>query len=61
MICRTASASPSTGYGLEPGCDATFLLVRAETPADAVASRPVQRAVYRKGIQVAKDGTLIAA
>ena len=49
------------GYGLEPGCDATFVLVRAETPADAVASRPVRRAVYRKGIPVAKDGALIAA
>lgn len=49
------------GYGLEPGCDATFVLVRAETPADAVASRPVRRTVYRKGIAVAKDGALVAA
>ena len=49
------------GYGLEPGCNATFVLVSAETPADAVASRPVRRAVYRKGITIAKDGALIAA
>lgn len=49
------------GYGLEPGCDASFVLVRAETPADAVASRPLRRAVYRKGIPVVRDGVLIAA
>jgi cytosine deaminase len=49
------------GYGLAPGCDASFVLVRAETPADAVASRPVRRAVYRKGVPVARDGVLVAA
>jgi cytosine deaminase len=49
------------GYGLEVGCDASFVLVQAETPADAVASRPVRRAVYRKGLAVARDGALVAA
>ena len=49
------------GYGLDVGCNASFLLVRAETPADAVASRPVRRAVYRNGIPVARDGALVAA
>jgi cytosine/creatinine deaminase len=49
------------GYGLDVGCNASFLLVRAETPADAVASRPVRRAVYRNGILVARDGALVAA
>ncbi|UDF31879.1 UNVERIFIED_ORG: amidohydrolase family protein (plasmid) [Roseateles sp. XES5] len=47
-------------YGLEPGCTATFILVPAETRADAVASRPVRRAVYRKGIAVARNGALVA-
>lgn len=49
------------GYGLSAGCDASFVLVSAETPADAVASRPVRRAVYRKGVPVARDGALVAA
>jgi cytosine/adenosine deaminase-related metal-dependent hydrolase len=49
------------GYGLSAGCDASFVLVDAETPADAVASRPVRRAVYRKGVPVARDGALVAA
>ena len=48
-------------YGLEPGCAATFILVPAETRADAVASRPVRRAVYRKGVAVARNGALVAA
>ena len=33
----------------------------SETPADAVASRPARRSVYRRGIPVAKDGALVAA
>ena len=49
------------GYGLSAGCDASFVLVDAETPADAVASRPVRRADYRKGVPVARDGALVAA
>lgn len=49
------------GYGLSAGCDASFVLVSAETPADAVASRPVRRAVYQKGVPVARDGALVAA
>ena len=48
-------------YGLEPGCAASFVLLAAETPADAVASRPPRRAVYRRGVAVARDGALVAA
>jgi cytosine deaminase len=47
-------------YGLDKGNMATFVLVPAETPADAVASRPAGRTVYRRGIVVAKDGVLTA-
>jgi cytosine/adenosine deaminase-related metal-dependent hydrolase len=46
-------------YGLDVGNNATFVLVPAETPADAVASRPAQRSVYRKGVMVAKNGELL--
>ncbi|MDR2310606.1 MAG: amidohydrolase family protein [Brucellaceae bacterium] len=46
-------------YGIQEGCDASFILLNAETPADAVASRPVRSAVYRKGALIAKEGKLI--
>jgi hypothetical protein len=46
-------------YGLGVGDNATFVLVPAEAPADAVASRPARRKVYRKGVLVAADGELV--
>lgn len=46
-------------YGLDVGDDATFVLLPAETPADAVASRPQRRLVYRKGRMIARDGALV--
>lgn len=45
-------------YGLAVGDAATFVLLPAETPADAVASRPQRRRVYRKGVMIARDGAL---
>jgi len=43
-------------YGLEPGCQADFVLVDAETPAHAIVSRPPRTLVFKAGRIVARDG-----
>jgi cytosine deaminase len=49
-------------YGLTPGCAADFLLVEAETIAEAVAAHPPRRLVVKRGAIVARDGqTLLQA
>ncbi|SED67742.1 Cytosine/adenosine deaminase [Rhizobiales bacterium GAS188] len=44
------------GYGLTPGCAADFVLVDAETIAEAVAAHPPRRLVVKRGAIVARDG-----
>ncbi|MDJ1157334.1 amidohydrolase family protein [Chelatococcus sp. SYSU_G07232] len=46
-------------YGLEPGCRADFVLVDAETVAEAVAGRPPRKLVVKNGRIVARDGRAI--
>lgn len=43
-------------YGLAPGCHADFVLVDAETVAEAIVSRPVRKLVVKRGRVVARDG-----
>ena len=45
-----------THYGLTVGSDADFVLVQAETAAEAVAYHPVRRLVLKRGRIVARDG-----
>ncbi|MDQ0587663.1 amidohydrolase family protein [Variovorax paradoxus] len=47
-------------YGLEAGCRADLVLVDAETPAQAVVSRPVRKLVVAGGRVVARNGVLQA-
>jgi cytosine deaminase len=47
-------------YGIDIGCFADFVLVPAETIAEAVAQRPNDRVVVRRGRLVAKDGSGIS-
>lgn len=47
-------------YGPGPGSKADFVLVEAETVAEAVASHPQRRTVFRGGRMVARDGALLA-
>jgi cytosine/adenosine deaminase-related metal-dependent hydrolase len=52
----TEHAAVATGLGprrLAPGESADFLLVKAESIADMVATRPSARAVFKRGVQVA--------
>ena len=43
-------------YGLAPGCQADFVLVDAETLAEAVVGHPPRRLVVKRGVVVARDG-----
>lgn len=47
-------------YGLDVGCRADLVLVDAQTPAQAVVSRPVRRLVVAGGRIVARHGELQA-
>ncbi|PZR91165.1 MAG: cytosine deaminase [Stutzerimonas stutzeri] len=47
------------GYGLEVGCVADLVLLPAESIAEAVATRPPQRRVIKRGKIVARDGVSI--
>ncbi|KAB0264238.1 amidohydrolase family protein [Microvirga brassicacearum] len=44
------------GYGLKPGCRADFVLVDAETIAEAVAGRPQRKLVVKNGRVSARNG-----
>jgi cytosine/adenosine deaminase-related metal-dependent hydrolase len=46
-------------YGLAPGCGGDLVLVDAETVAEAVAQRPGQRTVVKRGRVVAADGVCL--
>jgi len=55
-----AKALGLEGHGLDVGCAADFFVVDADTPAHAVADRPVRRLVFKRGRLVARDGALTA-
>ena len=37
------------GYGLAPGCDASFVLLQARDPVEAIRLRATRLMVFRKG------------
>jgi len=43
-----------SGYGLEPGCNADFVLLQAADPADAIRLRATRIAVVRRGAVIAE-------
>ena len=43
------------GYGLAPGCNADFVLLQANDPADAIRLRATRLAVVRRGKIIAKS------
>ena len=57
-ICTTGGAAVMglQDYGLAPGCHADFVLVEAESLAEAVAARPPRKLVVKRGRVVARDG-----
>jgi cytosine deaminase len=42
------------GYGLEPGCDASFVLLQARDPIEAIRLRANRLKVWRKGVLLAQ-------
>src|SRR4029077_20815497 len=58
----TAAAAAGVGimpYGLEPGAPADFVVVEAESLAEAVAARPRRKLVIKAGRIIARDGVLV--
>jgi len=48
------------GYGLEPGCDASFLLLQARDPVEAIRLRANRLKVWKKGKLVAETAEVLA-
>jgi len=61
VTSRAASVCGFAGYGLDPGCRADFVLVRAHNVQEAVVARPVRQLVVSGGAVVAREGVLVAS
>lgn len=49
------------GYGLAPGCDASFVLLQASDPIEAIRLRANRLQVWKKGVLVAQTPAVTAA
>ena len=47
-------------YGLEAGCDASFVLLQARDPVEAIRLRATRLKVYRKGVLLAETAPAVA-
>jgi cytosine/adenosine deaminase-related metal-dependent hydrolase len=54
-----AKALRVEGYGLEPGCWASFFTVAAETIGEAIVARPRRDLVFYRGRLVARAGRFL--
>jgi cytosine deaminase len=48
------------GYGLEPGCDASFVLLQARDVVEAIRLRATRLKVWRKGMLLAQTPEVAA-
>jgi cytosine deaminase len=48
------------GYGLEPGCDASFVLLQARDPVEAIRLRATRLKVWRQGKLLAQTPEVAA-
>ena len=55
VTTRPAAILGLDGYGLEPGCNADFVLLQAREPIEAIRLRATRLAVYRRGKCVAQS------
>jgi len=58
-LCTDAAALGLPAHQLVVGASADLVALEAETPAEAVALRPVRRLVIRKGVILAREGCLV--
>ena len=56
---QAARAIGCTGYGMEVGDDADFVVIDAESVPEAIARRPIRRYVIKRGRIVAREGTFV--
>jgi len=54
VTTRPAKILHLDGYGLEPGCNADFVLLQAQDPIEAIRLRATRLAVYRRGKRLAQ-------
>ena len=59
VTADAASACGFADYGLAPGCRADFVLVQAQSMAEAVVARPPRQCVVARGRVVAREGRLV--
>ena len=53
-----AAVMKDTGYGLEVGKHADFVLVPGDAPSEAIIGLPLRTAVFKNGRLVAEKGVL---
>ena len=58
---NAASVLGLAHYGLEPGCEADFILLDVENVAEAVAAHPTPSLVVKRGAVVARSGRACVA
>ncbi|MCP8937088.1 amidohydrolase family protein [Alsobacter sp. SYSU M60028] len=61
VTVNAASAMRLEGYGLEPGCNADFVLLQAADPIEAIRLRATRLAVVRRGAVIAETAPRVAA
>jgi cytosine/creatinine deaminase len=61
MITETSAAVLGRANALQVGAKADFLLLPVESVAEAIATRPLDRMVFRDGTMIARNGRLIKA
>ena len=53
VTCAPARILQLEGYGIQPGCNADFVLLQARDPVEAIRLRATRLAVYRRGKRIA--------
>ena len=61
ITTRAAKVMHLQGYGLEPGCDASFVLLQARDPVEAIRLRANRLKVWKKGTLIAETAEVVAS
>ena len=61
VTTRAAAVMQLPRYGLAPGCDASFVLLQARDPVEAIRLRATRLKVYRRGVLLAETPAATAA
>ncbi len=54
VTCNAAKVMGLAHYGIEPGCEASFVLLQARDPVEAIRLRAVRLKVVRCGTPIAE-------